>query len=273
MSSKIDFQILIATMNREKIDFLYSMFPFHDINKLSIIIINQTDPDRLLKSTKSNIKVINSFKKGLSKSRNLALHYASADWCLISDDDVIYLKNFEKVINLGISTFSKSGVIVFKVKSDKNIISRWYPKKDKISLNSIEQTNVCSIEMLVNKDVIKNKVNFNVFFGLGSNQFYFGEELVFINDVKLNTKTNISYYNKNIVRHIRLSTGEKIKGDFFYFTKGGVLRKVFPRSFYLWVILQLFFDVKQKKLNINTIFKAFNKMIEGSNSFSGLNHE
>lgn len=43
-----------------------------------------------------NIKWVDSLEKGLSKSRNMALKYASGDICLIADDDLEYVDLYEK---------------------------------------------------------------------------------------------------------------------------------------------------------------------------------
>ena len=91
------------------------MFPFHDLKKLDIIVVNQTNKSTLLKSNEPSVKVLNSFEKGLSRSRNLALKNASANWCLIADDDVVYLKKFEEKIKSGIFTFLNSGLLYFKL--------------------------------------------------------------------------------------------------------------------------------------------------------------
>ena len=68
-----DIEILISTMNRDSLDFLIPMFSYSHFSNFSILIINQTQSERILTSAYSNVRVINSFEKGLSKRRNLAL--------------------------------------------------------------------------------------------------------------------------------------------------------------------------------------------------------
>ncbi|MEM9687793.1 MAG: glycosyltransferase, partial [Bacteroidota bacterium] len=94
----VDFEILIATMNRTDLSFLSSMFKEVHYDAYLILIINQTTKDRLLESPHKNIRVINSFEKGLSKSRNLALKHAIGDVCLIADDDVCFTSDFQQRI-------------------------------------------------------------------------------------------------------------------------------------------------------------------------------
>ena len=82
-------------MNRDNLDFLIPMFPSANFADFTILIVNQTTEKKLMNSDFPNLKVINSFEKGLSKSRNLALKNATKKILLIADDDVIYLPDFE----------------------------------------------------------------------------------------------------------------------------------------------------------------------------------
>jgi len=83
-------EIIVATMNRDSLDFLIPMFPFASLADFSILIINQTHANAILTSDFSNIKVINSFEKGLSKSRNLGLKNAQGEILILADDDEVF---------------------------------------------------------------------------------------------------------------------------------------------------------------------------------------
>ena len=98
MYHKSDIQILISTINRTNFDFLKAMFVFSDFSNFNLLIINQTTPDKLLQSDFENVEVINSFDKGLSKSRNLALQKASKDLVILTDDDVVFQSSFEDFV-------------------------------------------------------------------------------------------------------------------------------------------------------------------------------
>ena len=87
---KISFEILISTMFREDLNFLNPIFSMNDMDDFNIIIVNQTDEDKILFSDRPNIKVINSFERGSPASRNLAIRNATADVCLMADDDIVY---------------------------------------------------------------------------------------------------------------------------------------------------------------------------------------
>lgn len=248
-------------MNRGNLDFLYKMFPNHKVESLDIIIVNQTSPDKILTSHNDSIKVINSFEKGLSKSRNLALMNASSDWCLIADDDVVYLENLENSINEGIEKFNNSGVIIFKSLECGNVLRRRFPKNSKQKLTAFERFDVASFEMLLNRTT-DFKVFFNENFGLGSEVFLFGEEALVMYDY-CERGADVSFYKQPIVFHSKESTGTIYDHPLRYFTKGGILKYMYPKSFKSWIFVQLFFDIKQNKISVIDIIKNYKEAIRG----------
>lgn len=271
MVPKINFQILIATMNRENLDFLYKMFPEHKIENLDIIIVNQTTHEKeLLSSNVASVKVINSYDRGLSKSRNLALKHAVSNWCLIADDDLVYYKGFEKIITAGIGEYRSSGVIVFKSMADEKIPRRNFPKKTKKQLSAFEQFNVASFEMLLNRSDAM-PVFFNENFGLGSDEFLFGEEAVLMCDY-VKKHRNISYYNNPIVFHPIVSTGTLYNHPLRYYTKGAVLKYCYPNFCSLWIYIQLFFDLKQNKIKFTEVCKSFKEAKKGASTLKKINN-
>ena len=78
-------EILLSTMQRTSLSFLSEMFPENNFLDYNILIVNQTSRDKILTSNYTNIRVINSFKKGLPQSRNLAIENAEKEICLIAD--------------------------------------------------------------------------------------------------------------------------------------------------------------------------------------------
>ena len=56
--------------------------------------LSKLNPYKKASSDFENIRVINSFEIGLSKSRNLAIKNALGDICIIADDDIEYVEDF-----------------------------------------------------------------------------------------------------------------------------------------------------------------------------------
>lgn len=129
--TETDVEILISTMNQDSLDFLVPMFPFLHFSNFRILIINQTQIGKKLESEYANIRVVNSFEKGLSKSRNLALENAAGKILLIADDDVIYQEGFSTKIINAYNQFPDAAVINFcAIKSDGSLMKE-YPKHSK----------------------------------------------------------------------------------------------------------------------------------------------
>src|SRR5690349_21405495 len=104
-------------MNRNSLDFLVPMFPFHHFSEMQILVINQTQLDNILVSDYPNVRVINSFEFGLSKSRNLALQNAKGKIVLISDDDEVFKEDFETHLVNAYNKFPNAAVICFRVEN------------------------------------------------------------------------------------------------------------------------------------------------------------
>ena len=95
---------------KDKLEILLScMYQTDDIIKRSNIkcnatVVNQCDKDekRIISNEgigrTCKINWIDSTKRGLSRSRNLALYSASCDYCLISDDDEVFVDGVDKII-------------------------------------------------------------------------------------------------------------------------------------------------------------------------------
>ena len=93
-------EILMSTMNKTSLSFLEPIFPNHNLEDLNILVVNQTQVGKELNSDLENIRVFNSYEKGLSKSRNLAIQNALGEICLIADDDTEYLPDFASEFTL-----------------------------------------------------------------------------------------------------------------------------------------------------------------------------
>ena len=148
MYQKSDIQILIATMNRTNFDFLKAMFVFSDFSTLNLLVINQTIPDKLLQSDFENVEVINSFDKGLSKSRNLALQKASKDLVILTDDDVVFQSSFEDLVLQAFNSNLNHDGFRFQYENENGIFPKKYPKRFLSKLSNFEILNASSVELV-----------------------------------------------------------------------------------------------------------------------------
>lgn len=257
-----DIEILIATMNKVSLDFLKPMFPFSSFANFSILIINQTEKDKILVSDYPNIRVINSFEKGLSKSRNLALDNTIGKIIIIADDDVVYQNDFVSKILTAFNKFQHATVINFCAINQNGTFLKKYPTDSKKQLNTFDVFNVGSIEMTINKERLDSiGIRFDENFGLGAS-FEMGEEAIFLFDLE-NKNQQISFENQILVKHKGMTTSDKKGMNERYYIHGGVLTRVLKNNYTYWLFLKLFFDLKQNKIKLSAIFKALNSAKKG----------
>lgn len=263
---KEDLEIVLATMNRNSLDFLIPMFPFSDFSNFSILIVNQTQENNFLISEFPSVRVINSFEKGLSKSRNLGLKNARGKILLIADGDVVFKNDFDSII---IDTYNKfpsaTGINFYAEKPDGTLFKRSLSKtKEKIS--QLELFNILSIEMTFNNEILaKLELQFDENFGLGS-RFKMGEEAIFLSDVQSKNQQLI-IEPQVVVIHPTESTDDIISFEERYYIQGAFFKRVTNMNYYFGLFLKVFFDLKQNKIKRSQVFGAIKNANRGKNDF------
>ncbi|MFH7014819.1 glycosyltransferase [Flavobacterium sp. FlaQc-47] len=246
-------------MNQISLDFLKPMFPFLHFSHFRILVVNQTKSSQILNSEYCNIKVFNSFEKGLSKSRNLALENASGKILLVTDDDVVYQEGFIDKIIYAYNKFPNAVVINFCAVQVSGKLMKKYPSYSKKSLSIFDIFNSSSIEITLNKKIYeKFNIRFDENFGLGS-FFEMGEEAVFLSDLK-NEKLQLVFESEVIVKHQGLTSSNKKNAIEKYFIEGALATRIFGKNYIFWIFIKLFFDLKQYKLKFNQL----NTMLKSS---------
>lgn len=267
-----DIEILVSTMNQHSLDFLLPMFPFLHFSNFLILIVNQTQIGKILNSEYSNIKIINSFEKGLSKSRNLAIKNATGKILLIADDDVIFQEGFTTKIIKAYNRFSEATVINFcALKANGDLVKK-YPNRSKINLSILDILNTSSVEMTLNRVLIeKSEIFFDENFGLGGT-FEVGEEAVFLWDLK-QKKQKLVFELELIVKHEGLTSSDKIHLDEKYYIQGALFSRIFRNNYIYWIFIKLLFDLKQNKVKFRELKLALKNAKKGHQKFETISHE
>ena len=159
-------EILISTMNRASLSFLNNMLPSISDPNINMLIVNQTNESSILVSNSNHIKVLNTLDKGLPQSRNLAIENASADICLIADDDIHYVSNFKEIILDAFEKYQEADIITFKMTNQDGQFFRDYRNIIKHDKNTINTVN--SVVIAFKLESVKGNVHFNNNFGLGA---------------------------------------------------------------------------------------------------------
>jgi len=242
-------EILISTMNRKSLSFLKKMFANHDLEHLNILIINQTKEGISLISDKKNIRVINSFKKGLSQSRNLAIQNSIGDICLIADDDVEYFPDFLETIKYAFNQFKNASIIRFKIDTFEGVDYKPYPKKSKQIIKKKELLDSSSIEIAFKRSpIVKNDIKFNTLFGLGSH-FNSGEEYLFLKEA-ISKNLIIYFENKSIVKHTLERSTTNMADDNFIKAQSAIYYLDYGFLSYVYVLKFVFFLLKKDLISL-----------------------
>ena len=252
-------QVLLSIMNEKNIE-----KKIKDMNiSGNYVVINQITEDKLkLTNLNKNNNVILSLKdRGLSKSRNLAIKNSSANIGLISDDDMLYVDNYEQIITDAYLKYPDADIIAFIVEHENKKFEKSPFKEGK--LNFIKSLRISSVQMTINLDSIKKKnVSFDENFGSGS-KYFMGEENIFISDC-FKKKMKIYYIPQKIgtLRVINESRWFKGYNKDFFIVKGAVFYRM-SKIFYHLLILQ--FAIRKKKLYQKemTLMQALKAMFKG----------
>jgi hypothetical protein len=260
IKANLKLEILLSTMNRNSLSFLEALFPDGNYRDYNILIINQTSENHLIESELPNIRVINSFEKGLSKSRNLAIKNAIGDICLIADDDVIYCNNFEKIIVDSFKKQTQADVITFKMKDFHGRDFKKYSRSNWHNLESLKQVNSVVIAFKL-ESVVKKKIVFNPLFGLGS-IFETAEEYIFIRDC-LKTKLKLWFESQYILSHDINSSGKDVGSDKLVYANAALYYKYSSFLGYLRLCKLIWVLKKDNYIDISQIVAKYKIGLRG----------
>lgn len=258
---------MVSTMNRNSLDFLLPMFPFAHFSQFNILVINQTTEETILQSDYDSVRVINTFEKGLSKSRNLALDNAKGSLSIVADDDIVYEFNFTEKILMAFNQNPDAAIISFRAKTTQGRFFKKYPAK-RVLADSFRRLNIMSIEMVLNREICGD-VRFNENFGLGA-KFPLGEEAIFLNELY---KKGLSIITEpeTIVIHPEITSNDKVTVEEKYYVQGAFFTKLFGNRYLKWLFLKLFYDVKQNKLKPGQIKCAIKNAAKGRKDLLTIN--
>ena len=270
-NNSLKLEVLISTMHRVSLHFVDKMFPFQELKNLNILIVNQTERGKELQSIIPNIRVINSYEKGLSKSRNLALQNAKGDICLIADDDVEYFPNFEYTVKKAFISFPEASIIRFKISTFSGEPYKTYPLVSKRLYKKKEIENTSSIEIAIKRDKICNKIHFNTHFGLGS-YFPSGEEYLFLKEA-LKQNKRVFFENEIIVKHSAESSTSNMGDEAFVKAQAALYYHDYKELSYLHLLKFLFFLLRKDIMNKKQFKNKFKAGVSAIKFYKKLKNE
>ncbi len=208
-------QLLISALECDN----YTEFLSHMRVDSDAIIVNQCNKNSVngFEYQGNNIKVYECSERGIGKSRNTAIIKADADYCLFTDDDMIYCENYKEIVRKAFEDNKKADIIIFNlerkgkiVKSKKKHWVRWY---------NYMRHGMAGIAVR-RESIIKKSVFFNLLFGGGA-VYGCGEDTLFLTEC-LRKKLKILFLPIKIAAldDRRESTWFKGYNEKYFFDKG-----------------------------------------------------
>lgn len=261
----MDLEVLVSTMKQKDISLADRM----NISSKAIFI-NQSDSIGYeeWKKEDSLIRMYTLNERGVGLSRNTALMRSRADICLLGDDDVVYVSNYEEIILNEFKKNPKADLIIFTV----NIIDKKGEKQIPLKNRRVNFFNILrygAVRIAFKREtIIKNNIYFSLLFGGGAKHGS-GEDSIFLAD-SLRKGLRI-YTNSNKIADVYNYDSSWFNGynKKFFFDKGALFQKISPRLSHL-LILNFILRKYNTYKNEMTIIKAYRYMKKGAKCFKQL---
>jgi hypothetical protein len=182
-------QLLIMTKNEVLLTFGYSTlahrvknikFPTRDESREFIVLVQNPNQESYVFDTPKT-QLVELKSKGVAKSRNAALKYASGKYLIFGDDDISF---DEKGISQLIEHFEANpecAIILAQTTDETGTLRKSYPNK-RANLTKYNSAKAATYEMMIRLDAIREKgITFDENFGAGADN-YLGDEYIFIAD-------------------------------------------------------------------------------------------
>lgn len=219
-------QVLVACMH-QKDDSLYKEMNL----QTDAILANQCDEYsyRLYTQADGNrVELISTADRGVGKNRNKALMNASGKYLLCSDQDMIYVDGYEKIVEDAFFRCPKADIIVFNLE----YMNRFTPaRKDNEQFKRVHLWNCMrygTARVAMRKGAIdKACLSFSTLFGGGA-KYSSGEDSLFIRDA---FRKGLKMYTSPIViARVKQEESSWFRGytDKYFIDKGILIANAFP---------------------------------------------
>lgn len=188
-----------------------------------VLMINQCDREgqRTYPTEKGTGRVLFTKSRGLTKSRNMAIEAATADVCLLCDDDEQFVPDYEARILDAYKSLPQADVVIFKMKNrppsfPDRVMRLKFPKTMKVSSWQIS---------FRRESLIRSGVRFDELLGAGSGNGA-EEELKFLRDCQ-RAKLKI-YYVPTEIASVGQTVSTWFKGfdETFFINRGATTRYI-----------------------------------------------
>lgn len=254
------FEILCVTMNQRDFSKLNEMNIHSDI-----VYANQADNTAYeeLSVNGHKAKMITTNTRGVGKNRNIALLYATADYCLFADDDCCYYDNVEDVVVKEFTDHPDADVFIFHLESNDPLRKlQKYSVTHKYYRFQRRPWGGARIAFRL-KSIQKANIWFNTLFG-GGCIFPSGEDSMWLNEVVRKGLT--IYVSNQTIGTLSFDYSSWFTGvnEKYFFAKGAHFQAEHKYSFYLWA---LYFASRTSKMTELKFCQRMDWMRKGRSAY------
>lgn len=253
-------EVLVACMNQND-------FSLYDIMNLQTdaILANQADifSYEEIQKNNNNIKLITTHDRGVGKNRNKALIYATGEYLVCADQDMIYVDGYEQIILDAFNEKPKADIIVFNLKYLNRFTKGKKPGTKFKRIYWWNSMRYGAARIAIKRSSLeKANLSFSHLYGGGA-KYSSGEDTLFIREAL--RKGLKMYYCPKIIATVKQEESSWFKGynDKFFIDKGILIANAFPS---LKNLLIYYFAFKLRKVskdyNFNKIIKLMKKGIK-----------
>ena len=258
--NKMGFEILCVTMHQTDFSKIQEM----NIHS-NVVFANQCDYTAYDEMTYegNTAKMISTQTRGVGVNRNLALCYASADICLLADDDVTYVDDMENIVTGEFEQHPDADIIVFHFETnDRTRQQKKYGSTRKHRRLERMPWGTFRIAFRLNSVRMAN-VWFSTLFGGGA-VFASGEDSMFLSDLKRKGLT--FYVSKETIGTVSFEESTWFGGydEKYYLSKGAYYQAVHPKSILLW---KLYFLARTREYGVLSLREKWNWMGKGQKGY------
>ena len=246
-------EVLLSVMNLNK----------KDLDKMNITskctVINQCGENK--KEKYKNFNIYSYGELGTANSRNRGLEHITEDIILLCDDDVVYNKDYEKIVLEEFKKNLEADMIIF------NVINTYRKKrinKKNKRLHIYNSLNYAAYNVAFRKKSLGN-IRMNTMFGPAAKYKSGGDDTLFIVDF-LKNKLRI-YSSSKIIGKIISNESTWFKGynEKFFFDKGALYTAISKKYRHILMLQHL---TRHKEILGNLdFFKAYRLMLKGSKEY------
>ena len=178
--------------------------PHKSENREFIILVQNPNEESYVFDVPQS-KLVELKSRGVAKSRNAALKYASGKYLIFGDDDITFAEEGIKTLLQYFEENPQCSIILAQTSDETGILRKSYPTKQH-KLTKYNSAKAATYEMMIRTDAIREAgITFDENFGAGANN-YLGDEYIFIADA-LNKGLKGVFLPERVAIHPKESSG------------------------------------------------------------------